>query len=189
MAWQFPPYLPYKQQAYMTTEQLIDTLVSNHSDAAIYITGLTDEQFSTSKNGKWSPGQQLEHLILCLKPISQALASAQFIEEKFGKLQRPNMDYEQVIDTYKKGLAAGGKAPERFLPQNVTPGQRTALRDELTNTLTTMQQLLAGYSEAQLDTLVLPHPFLSMLSIRELFYLMSYHPLHHMQQVHHNLQS
>lgn len=173
----------------MTTHQMIRALVDNHSNAATFISNLADDQFATSRNGKWSPGQQLAHLILCLQPISQALASAAYMEEKFGTLQRKGMNYDEVLQVYKTGLENGGKAPDRFLPQVIDSSQRTSLLKDLNDVLAVIQNRLEHYTEQQLNTLVLPHPFLGLLSIRELLYLMSYHPLHHLDQVQHNLNT
>ena len=142
-----------------------------------------------SQNGKWSAGQQLEHLILCLKPISQALSSPAFIHEKFGVINRQSMSYDQVITFYKEGLQKGGKAPGKFLPAITETSQRQALKHELSETLSRIQAQLHTYSDNELDSLALPHPFLGLLSIRELLYLMSYHPLHHLDQVKANVNS
>ena len=136
-----------------------------------------------SHNGKWTAGQQLAHLLLCVQPIAKAMAAKEYIREKFGTLQREGMSYEQVLATYKEGLQKGGKAPERFLPEAMGYEQRQAMASEMETVLTTIQNLLSSYTEAELDTLVMPHPFLGMLSIREMLSLMSYHPLHHLQQV------
>jgi len=43
-------------------------------------------------------------------------------------------------------------------------------------------ELLEQFTEEELDTLSLPHPLLGILSIREMFYLISYHPSHHLAQ-------
>ena len=171
----------------MTTDKLIEIFIANHNACSRFIGALPDEQFVYSANGKWSAGQQLAHLILCLKPISQALNSADFIREKFGTTDRASMDYDQLIAYYKEGLRNGGKAPDKFLPPPVDVSQRKMLELELSELLSTIERQLKGYSNADLDSLVLPHPFLGLLTIRELFYLMSYHPLHHLEQVKANI--
>ena len=167
----------------MTRDELIHMLIANHNLCTEFICCLQDEQFMYTKNGKWSAGQQLAHLILCLKPISQALSSPAFIQEKFGVINRPSMSYDQVIIFYKEGLQMGGKAPDKFLPAITETSQRQTLRHELSETLSMIQAQLHNYSDDELDSLALPHPFLGLLSIRELLYLMSYHPLHHLDQV------
>lgn len=172
----------------MTTHQLMDGLYQNHKQLSNYVNALPDDQFLHTANNKWTPGQQLAHVYLTLVPISQALGSKEYIQNKFGLIDRPVMTYDQLIDTYKKGLAAGGKAPEQYLPQEVSLGQRNEFTGKLDSILTTIRRLVAGYSEQELDTLVLPHPFLGKLTLRELFYLMSYHPLHHLEQTEKNLK-
>ncbi|RYD58662.1 MAG: DinB family protein [Sphingobacteriales bacterium] len=167
----------------MTTDQLVRSLIDNHSTTANFICSLTDAQFVHSHSGKWSAAQQLSHLILCLMPINQALAARDYIREKFGVQSRAAMSYDDVIANYKAGLQNGGKAPERFLPPVIDVAQRDTLRNQLDEILIALRDQISTYSEAELDTLVLPHPFMGLLSIREMLYLMSYHPLHHLAQV------
>lgn len=172
----------------MTTQQLMDNLYQNHKQLADYVNILPDGQFLHTANGKWTPGQQMAHVYLTLVPISQALISKEYIQNKFGIIDRQTMSYEQVIDIYKKGLSAGGKAPEQYLPQDVTIDQKNENSEKLLTILDAIQQQIAAYTEEELDTLVLPHPFLGKLTLRELFYLMSYHPLHHLEQTEKNLE-
>jgi hypothetical protein len=167
----------------MNTHELIEAFVANHAGSSEFICALTDEQFVHSHNGKWTAGQQLSHLLLCLQPISRALASKEYIQEKFGTQQRAAMSYEEVLAATRMHLQNGAKAPERFLPAAVAVADRAALAQELSDITATIKSQLQSYSEDELDRLVMPHPFLGMLSVREMFYLMSYHPLHHLQQV------
>lgn len=171
----------------MLSQQLMDSFYQNHKLFADYINSLSDERFLHAWNGKWKPGQQMEHVYLCLVPINQALSSKEYIRNKFGVIERPLMSYDQVIETYKNGLAAGGKAPGQFLPGEIPVSQKGVLTEKLLNILDAIKQQVSTYSEDELDTLVLPHPFLGKLSIRELFYLMSYHPTHHLEQTKRNL--
>jgi len=171
----------------MNTAQLAQSLTDNHQTFIDYVHSLDEDEFIHIKDDKWSAGQQLQHLLLCLQPISKALASADFIREKFGVLDRSSVSYDTVIANYKTGLRNGGKSPERFLPNAVNYEERKDIAEELQNTLATITGHLNNYSDSELDSLVLPHPFLGALSIRELLYLMSYHPLHHLEQVKTNL--
>lgn len=170
----------------MTTQQLTEKFYQNHKDFATYISSLSDKEFNYAPNGKWTAGQQLAHVYLCLLPISQALHSKDFIFQKFGQIDRPTLSYDHVIENYRKGLEAGGKAPGQFLPQDVGLQEREELLDKLETILSTINQQLSNYSEQELDTLVLPHPFLGKLTIREFFFLMTYHATHHLQQTQQN---
>ncbi|WP_293908025.1 DinB family protein [Sphingobacterium sp. UBA5670] len=79
------------------------------------------------------------------------------------------------------------QAPKQFLPEEIATEQKELLIARIEETLETISQLIALYKEEELDRLALPHPLLGKLSIRELFYLMSYHPIHHLNQIKENL--
>lgn len=169
----------------MTKNELIETFFKNHQELVAYINGLTDEQFEASYNGKWTPGQHLSHVYLTLMPFPRVLSSKDFIIEKFGMINRSTWDFDTVIENY---LKTSLKAPQQFLPEPVTPVQKSIISADIEKAVQTIQQLLGTYSEEELDTLVLPHPLLGNLTIREMFYLMAYHPTHHLKQAERNLE-
>jgi hypothetical protein len=82
----------------------------------------------------------------------------------------------------------GDAIPQQYLPEQVTPEQKATIATDIQNVLPTIKQLLDQYTEEELDTLVLPHPLLGNLTIREMFYLMGYHATHHLRQTEKNLE-
>lgn len=172
----------------MTTSELIALFRSNHLELADYVNALPNDQFSYSRNGKWTAGQQLSHVYLCLLPIAKALASKEFLLEKFGKIDRPLWDYDTVLANYMEALDKGGKAPERFLPEDIQPEAKEELSADLSQILDTIKHQLQNYSEEELDTIVMPHPLLGSMTIREMFFLMAYHATHHLRQTEQNLK-
>lgn len=169
----------------MTKTELVKSFSDNHNEVITFIHSLTDGQFLFSKIGKWSAGQQLRHVYLTLTPFTKVLPSKEYILEKFGKLNRPIWNYETVLEKY---LTTNLKAPEQFLPEKIEAKEKTKIINDLQNSLIVISQLLDQYSENELDTLMLPHPLLGNLTIREMFYLMSYHPTHHLKQTKLNLE-
>ncbi len=167
----------------MDTQQLLERFSGNHAQFSAHIQSLTEAQFNYSLKGKWTAGQQLKHVYLTLTPITAALQSKEYIASKFGLIDRPVMTYEEVVQHYTSGLANGGKSPERFLPEPVHYSEAPALHAELQKTVNTISTQLQGYTNEELDTLVLPHPFLGKLTIRELMYVMTDHALLHLGQV------
>ena len=97
------------------------------------------------------------------------------------------MEYDEVIDTYKRALEKGGVAPSRFLPEPVDVDARSRLVEKVYELLHTLQKEWENYSDAELNSLVLPHPLLGNLTIREMFYLMAYHATHHHRQIEQSL--
>jgi uncharacterized damage-inducible protein DinB len=176
------------QSTAMTKQELIATFCTNHQALINYIDSLSLEKFMLSQYGKWTAGQQLSHIYLCLKPIAQALASKEFIAQKFGTIDREVMEYSEVISSYKSALEKGGVAPARFLPELVTADQKHQLVVDLQELLHVIQIEWAAYSEEELNSLVLPHPLLGSLTISEMFCLMAYHATHHQRQIEQSLE-
>lgn len=173
----------------MNKTALIEQFRNNHEELMMYIDRLSETEFKASTNGKWTPGQQLEHVYLCLVPIAKVLPSKTFIQEKFGVMDRAVWNYDEVIHIYTSALSQGGKAPEKFLPAAVDFDRKVLLMNDTTTTLSSISQSFDTYTEKELDRLVLPHPLLGKLSIRELFFLMGYHATHHLNQTKQNLSS
>ena len=146
---------------------------------------LTEGQFLFSHNEKWTAGQQFSHIYLTLIPFPKILPSKEFILEKFGKINRPTWNYDTVIEKY---LTTTLKAPEQYLPEKVAVEEKETISKNLQNSLKNISKLLDQYSDEELDTFVLPHPLLGNLTIREMFYLMSYHATHHLKQTKLNLE-
>jgi len=169
----------------MTKGVLIKSFIDNHNDVIVYINSLTDLQFLSSNNEKWTAGQQFSHIYLTLIPFLKVLPSKDFILEKFGKIDRPTWNYETVVEKY---LTTTLKAPAQYLPEKITLEQKLTICNDLQATLKSISELLDQYSEEELDTLVLPHPLLGNLTIREMFYLMTYHANHHLKQTKLNLE-
>lgn len=73
----------------MNTQELLENFSKNHRELSDYINALPEEKLTYSANGKWTPLQQLSHVYMTLTPFPKALASKEFILQKFGKINRP----------------------------------------------------------------------------------------------------
>lgn len=165
----------------MTKQKLILSFIQNHQETISYINDLDEQQFVYRYNTKWAAGQHLQHILLTIIPFPKVLASKTFILEKFGEINRLTWNYETVLENYFK---TNLKAPEKFLPEDkIEPSQKSKIISDIQIELEKIKEALAGYSEEELDTLTLLHPLLGQLTIREMFYLMAYHPLHHQKQI------
>jgi len=165
----------------MTKQELIRAFLQNHEAAVAYVAGLSGKQLHYASAGKWSPAQQLQHISLTIAPFPKALASKEYLSQKFGSIDRPVWDYKTVLEHY---FNTSLKAPAQYVPDGkLKPEQEEEVVQVLYGNLKAIGVLLEGYSEEELDTLVLPHPLLGKLALREMFCLMGYHPLHHIQQM------
>ncbi|TAE07037.1 MAG: DinB family protein [Bacteroidetes bacterium] len=171
----------------MEKNALIAKVQDNHNAFVAYINALTEAEFMHSLPTKWTAGQQLEHILKSLKPLVKVLASKEGVAERFGTIDRPTQSYEQVVEAYNQALAKGGEASPPFLPEAVALDRKDALSQHLAETLQLLAQHLEAYSENELDTLVVPHPLLGKMTVREMLYFTAHHVAHHHQKTRENL--
>jgi len=168
----------------MTKQHIIGMLKGNHFEFTTYLATLTEQQFITAEEGKWSPGQQLDHLVRSVSPLAQALMLPKFIPRLlFGKANRPSRTYEQQVEHYQQKLITGGKASGKYVPSAVTFDQRDALITKLNEQVEKLAHQLNPFSEEDLDKLLLPHPLLGKLTLREMLFFTMYHVQHHHQSI------
>jgi len=168
----------------MNIQELQQKLKENHLPFIRHIKELPDTDFLYSHNSKWTAGQQLEHIVKSVGPVALALSLPGFmLKLVFGKSNRPSRSYDQLIEKYKTKLEAGYKSNSRFAPHPVTLEQRDSLLKKLFKSIHTLSGRINTFSEKQLDTLILPHPLLGKLTLREMLYFTIYHVTHHERQV------
>ena len=147
-----------------------------------YVLPLNKEQFESTPNGKWSAGQNLDHLIRAIKPLQLAYRLPKLaLLILFGKTNRPSRTYDELVTKYKTKLAAGGKASGPFIP----PVIGFEKKDELIRKYATHKQKLITkiekQSERDLDSYILPHPLLGKVTLREMLYFTIHHNEHHLE--------
>ena len=168
----------------MNREEIIAKLEENHSAFISYINALSEEDFNYSRDDKWTAGQQLEHIIRAVKPLTQGFILPKFFFSLlFGKSSRPSRSYDQLVERYHQKLENGGRASGPFIPKQVAFSQRQALTATLQKLIGTLCKQVRHFSESDLDTYILPHPLLGKLTIREMMYFTIYHVQHHQQNI------
>jgi len=161
--------------------QIISALSEKVDAFNNYISPLNKEQFEATPNGKWSAGQNPDHLIRAIKPLQLAYSLPKFaLTILFGKTNRPSRNYDEVVTKYKTKLAAGGKASGPFIPPTI----KFEKKDELIKKYDEQKQKLISkiekQAEADLDKYILPHPLLGKVTLREMLYFTIHHNEHHL---------
>lgn len=173
----------------MTKQEIQYKLQDNHKNFTELITSLNDINFLHSANGKWTAGQQLDHIYRSVSAVKLGLTLPKFLIRMIvGKANRPSKDYEALIAKYKLRLEAGGKASGRFIPKRVSPDQKIKLKDKLLKAVNSLCKKSNKYNEKQLDHYILPHPLLGKLTVREMLYFTIYHVEHHQELTLRNLE-
>ena len=166
----------------MNGQKIIAELRQKHQHFMEFIDSLSQEEFETNVRGKWSAGQQMEHILKSVLPLARALENKAFIINKFGESNRDSVHYDVLIHQYKEKLAQGGKATSQFLPESVKWDKKKDIMSQLVEQIEKIAVAIPEYSEDELDTLQLPHPLLGLLTIREMLYFTNYHVHHHKRQ-------
>ncbi|WP_264520685.1 DinB family protein [Flavobacterium sp. N1994] len=172
----------------MEKEAIISKINSNHNSFIDYISHLTEEEFEYCYADKWTAGQQLEHIYLSVKPLNQALVLPKFLLKfLFGKANRPSKTYEELVKRYQDKLQAGGRATSRFVPKVIPISQKMELIENLNLMIPKLTSKITRFTETDLDVIILPHPLLGKITLREMLYFTAYHVEHHQELTKRNL--
>jgi hypothetical protein len=162
--------------------QIIAALNEKVDEFNGYISSLNKEQFEASPNGKWSAGQNLDHLIRAIKPLQIAYGLPKFVLSIFfGKANRSSQAYDELVIKYKTKLAAGGKASGPFIPPIVGFEKKVDLIKKYADQKQKLIAKIEKQSEADLDKYILPHPLLGKVTLREMLYFTIHHNEHHLE--------
>lgn len=147
-----------------------------------HIAGLDEAGFQVQPDGKWSAGQNLDHLVRSIKPLNTAYGLPVFLLRRlFGTANRPSRTYEALVEKYKARLAAGGRAGAAFVPGIVMFERKSRLMKTYLKRRNRLIRQMARFSEEELDGLILPHPLLGKLTLREMLFFTIHHNHHHLE--------
>lgn len=166
-------------------DELGTTLLFVSMQLEQFLLALPEREFTISKEGKWSPQQQLQHLVSSSSPVALSMQLPKQVLQVFGKNPTDaSRSYGAIVEQYKEALLKGAKAPLPFRP--VTIGNPS--RDKLLAKWKKLEHsfkstLYLQWNEEDLDTYRMPHPILGLLTIREMLFFTCYHILHHLNSM------
>ena len=162
--------------------QIIFALNENIDAFNKYISTLNKEQFEATPGGKWSAGQNLDHLIRAVKPLQPAYSLPKVaLRILFGKTNRPSRTYDELVAKYKAKLAAGGRASGPFIPPFISFEKKDLLIKKYTALKQKLIAKIQKQNEKDLDVYILPHPLLGKVTLREMLYFTIHHNEHHLE--------
>lgn len=166
----------------MNKSEIQKVLHQNYTSFVDSVKNMSEGEAMKSAEGKWSPARLLDHLIKSVRPVKLAFSLPTFILSLFfGRANRPSRNYAELIDRYHSKLASGGKASRPFIPDQIN--ELSPLYRKMERSIHTLNRLIDNFSEADLDRLILPHPLLGKLTLREMLYFTAYHAQHHGNQI------
>jgi len=162
-------------------KEILAALENNVNAFTTYIASMSAEQFVYGHNGKWSPGQNLDHLIGTIQPLQLAFSLPTFLLKiLFGTANRPSKSYEGLVEKYKSKLLAGGKASGRFIPSMIAFEKKDYLIQKYEDQKVRLIKKIKKQQEEELDKYILPHPLIGKITLREMLFFTIYHNEHHL---------
>jgi len=160
---------------------IITALDRNINAFTDYIKTLDKDGFETAPNGKWTAGQNLDHLIRSIKPLQLAFILPGFVlKMAFGKANRPSKTYEDLVEKYISKLDSSYKLGKAFIPPPVPFSKKEFMLHKYADQKEKLIRKIHRKSEEELDMYILPHPLLGKITLREMLYFTIYHNEHHL---------
>ena len=166
----------------MDKDTIADLLENKHSILISWLKQQPDDAWTQGPEGKWTTGQQALHLLQSIKPLNNALSMPRFVlRYKFGKTNRPVRAYDAIVQRYKERLEdAKGKTFKGSKNMKVPAlSDKHYILDRLQVEQKKLQYTTKKISDKNLDTIVLPHPLMGKMPVREIIMWTAYHVQHH----------
>lgn len=166
----------------MDKETIADLLEKKHSDLINWLEQQPDEAWENGPEGKWTQGQQALHLLQSIKPLNNALSLPKFfLRYKFGKANRPVRAYNAIVGRYHERLKdAQGRTFRGSQNMKVpTIADKHFILNRLQTESKKLQYKTKKISDKNLDSVVLPHPLMGKMPVREIIMWTAYHVEHH----------
>ena len=166
----------------MHKDDIADLIDAKHSELIIWLQNQTDESWTLGPEGKWTTGQQVLHLLQSIIPLNNALSMPKFLLRfKYGKANRPIRSYDTIVKRYNERLKnAKGKTFKGSQNMKIPkPSDKQYLLNRLQTEAKKLQYKTRRISDENLDAVVLPHPLLGKMPVREIIMWTAYHVEQH----------
>lgn len=162
----------------MHKDEIADLLEEKYHTLLDWLEVQDEEKWTQGPEGKWTTGQQALHLLQSIIPLNNALSMPKFLlRYRFGKTNQVVSNYDVIVDRYLKHFnAAEGKAFEGSRKLKIPKIEdKTYILTRLQVESKKLQYKARKITDENLDTLVLPHPVMGKMPIREILMSNAYH--------------
>lgn len=173
----------------MDKEAIATLLDDKYTTLITWLKNQDDAKWETGPEGKWTTSQQALHLLQSIKPLNKALSMPKFLlKYKFGKANREVRDYETVCKRYEERLIdAKGKTYKGSQNMSVPKlKEKPYLLNRLQIEQKKLQAKTQRWKDTDLDTLIIPHPLMGKMPVREIIMWSAYHVEHHIISLQNN---
>ncbi len=155
----------------MTKQEITQLLEEKHQVLFDWLAKQPDENWLKGPKGKWTTGQHIQHLVDSNKLLNKAFSYPKFIlKYKFGKRNRAIRDYQIVKENYCKKLKISQEKATEFNKKLRAPSlaEKASLLTELQIQQKKLQYKTNKWKDTDLDNLLLPHPLMGRMVVREI---------------------
>jgi hypothetical protein len=168
--------------------QIISGLKNKWPEISSLINQVSDEQFIAKPSPDvWSIAEELDHVIKSASAVSSAMkVNTLMLKWKFGKPNRPIRSYDEVKARYMEKLDSikgQAVAPSSFRAEEGKIFDKVEMLNHWESTLNKLDQRVSKWSDKNLNKILLPHPLLGKLMVREILYFTHFHTEHHRQSL------
>ena len=166
----------------MDKDDIADLIEVKHAELISWLENQPNESWTIGPEGKWTTGQQALHLLQSIIPLNNALSMPKLLLRfKFGKANRPVRDYEAIVKRYQERLLdAKGKTFKGSQNMKVPKlSDKQYLLNRLQIEEKKLQYKTRKISDKNLDSVVLPHPLMGKMPVREIIMWTAHHIEHH----------
>ena len=161
---------------------IADLLEEKHQKLFDWLEKQPEDIWDKGPDGKWTTGQQILHLTNSLQLLNNALSYPRFfLKYKFGTCNRETRSYEFVAKNYQKKLLQNKESVSVFNQNLKKPllKDRARLITRLQIQNKKLQYKSRKISDINLDSLVIPHPLMGKMKLREIIMWTAHHTEHH----------
>lgn len=166
----------------MDSFQIINALKANEKELIFFYKEQSSDFWEVTPATKWSAGQHVIHLVQSTKPLVRALKLPYFVLKwKFGTSNRPSRNYDEVISKYheKLGKAQGIISPFSSNMPDSPANEMNQWLAKLSLLNTQLNKITEKISDKHFDTVLIPHPLMGKMTLREILMWNTYHTKHH----------
>lgn len=166
----------------MKKEKIVDLLEEKHSNLFKWLEEQPKENWEKGPVEKWSTSQHILHLVNSLQLLNKVLSYPKFLlKYKFGICNRKPRDYEAVVKNYQQKLLKNQEKAKIFNQSLKMPTlkERKRLIIKYQIQQKKLQYKTKKLDDKNLDTLLIPHPLMGKMTIREIIMWTAYHTEHH----------
>lgn len=173
----------------MHKDEIANLLEEKYQTLLDWLEKQDNEKWTLGPENKWTSGQHALHLLKSIKPLNDVLSMPRFLfKYTLGTTNAEIRDYETIVRSYLIRLEEFKSNPPKNSKKLKVPTihDKRYILTRLQVESKKLQYKIRRISDRNLNTLVLPHPIMGKMPIREILMWTAYHAEHHAKQLQEN---